>query len=300
MLKRLLLTIAMTLSMAFPAAAANPADIVSVPSIASLKALGAASAQYTNASVVAYYSGGTVGGGRFTWSPASTATPDNCTVIQATGVTTGRWIRVPTATLSVTDCGAKGDGSTNDTTALQAALTGISTGGTVIIPGTSDCYLFSTALSVAKAMTVQGPGRLCTSTAGIAGIVVTASNVTLDGIVLTGAQYASYNGYENAVYAHGTFHAGLAPTYITNFVAKNLTINGWGAAAIQISYVNGFYANNNRISNLPYAGIVTITGLYGTISNNVITGISGAGVGGSNAYGILVTRDTADSGELTS
>src|SRR5205823_2301496 len=55
---------------------------------------------------------------------------DGGTVIQATGVTTGRWIRIFAGPLSVKWFGAKGDASTDDTTAIQRAIQALPSGST--------------------------------------------------------------------------------------------------------------------------------------------------------------------------
>lgn len=63
------------------------------------------------------------GGGFFYWDAQSTAADNGGTVIQATGVATGRWIRVITSNcLSVKYFGATGDGSTDDRAAIQATI----------------------------------------------------------------------------------------------------------------------------------------------------------------------------------
>ena len=59
--------------------------------------------------------------------------------------------------VSVTDFGATGDGSTDDTAAIQAAINAVSAGGTVFFPRASVDYKFST-LTVDKTLMLQGAG----------------------------------------------------------------------------------------------------------------------------------------------
>lgn len=59
------------------------------------------------------------GGGIFRWDAASTATAVQGLII---GTGTGRWIRQYSGAINVRWCGAKGDGTTDDTTAINAAL----------------------------------------------------------------------------------------------------------------------------------------------------------------------------------
>jgi hypothetical protein len=95
-----------------------------VASVAALKAYGIYSNNIIHANVQGYYGAGTPGGGNFDWSPLSTATDDGGYTIQATAVTTGRWIRRPSNDgPSVSDFGAKCDNSSDDHVALQAGLT---------------------------------------------------------------------------------------------------------------------------------------------------------------------------------
>jgi len=63
-----------------------------------------------------YYTKGDGGGGTFYWDSTSTETDNGGTIIQATGVTTGRWKRVYSGgAVNVKWFGAKGDGITDDT-----------------------------------------------------------------------------------------------------------------------------------------------------------------------------------------
>lgn len=109
-------------------------QVQTVPSIVALQALGAAAPQYPTIFVQNYLATGIGGGGGdFVWNTTSTTTPDHCNVFQATGVTTGRYIRkvLPSESAGVPllNCGAAGDGTTVDTAAFGFAKAAIEASG---------------------------------------------------------------------------------------------------------------------------------------------------------------------------
>lgn len=78
-----------------------------VNSIAELKTI----SNIESINVLGYYEKGDGGGGIFCWDTTSTATDNGGTIIQATGITTGRWKRVFSGAVNVKWFGAKEDDS---------------------------------------------------------------------------------------------------------------------------------------------------------------------------------------------
>lgn len=121
------------------------------------------------------------GQGAFEWDASSTATENGGTIIEHDDGGTGRFIRVYEGVLSAKMFGAKGDNSTNDTTALQAAIDYINStftangasangggGGVLYVP--AGRYKFST-LTLKPGVSIRGDGRykttfLCTNNGG--------------------------------------------------------------------------------------------------------------------------------------
>jgi hypothetical protein len=245
-------------------------------------------------------------GGTFNFIAGGSCTSDGGTTFCANDATPGHWLRQFSGNVySLAWFGVVGDGSTDDTTALQNAINAVPTGGTLNVPAASTCYKQTAALTVTKSIVVQGIGpqsQLCQATTGVDGIDITSSNVTITGLFVKGPQYATFDTNQKGIYATGTFNPGSAPTYISNITINNDTIENWGGYALGLNDVRNFSFNNNTVANIDYAGFLGTSVLYGSVGYNNISNIVGgpSGTPSGNAYGVTISRLTSDSGELTS
>lgn len=87
-----------------------------------------------NVEVLGYYTSGDGGGGSFYWDNISTETDNGGTIIQVTGLTTGRWKRIYDNEINVKWFGAKGNGITDDSASLIKVSSIISDNTIVLLP----------------------------------------------------------------------------------------------------------------------------------------------------------------------
>jgi hypothetical protein len=190
--------------------------------------------------------------------------------------------------VSVSAFGAKGDDDTDDTAAIQSAINAVDTGGTVVIP--AGTYKITAALTVATAVTITGTGTIH-QTASAHGFTVTADNVTIEGITLTGRHSGTVtlDVDEDAIHVFGASAA--AP--ISNVTVRDVTISGWGMYGVQLKWVEGFTVANCRITRIGYAGVSATSSVRGLVCRNEISTISPGSSG--DMYGVALSRDETDS-----
>ena len=90
--------------------------------LSNIAALRAVTSGAGTVTINGYTDDGDGGGGDFYWDSASTDTDNGGTIIKATAITTGRWIRLYSGAVNVKWFGAKGDGSTDDSTSIKACI----------------------------------------------------------------------------------------------------------------------------------------------------------------------------------
>jgi len=165
-----------------------------VVSIAALKALTPSAGDAVN--VLGYAAAGDGGGGTFYYDGSSSATENGGTII-APNSGGGRWIRVYSGPINVRWFGAKGDGVTNDTSAVQAADVAAA-GGKLLFPKGS--YSLPSGVTISNASVVDGSNL---DAEFLGGIAVGKSGVTIKGILFKDVAEVGATNPTASVYATG-------------------------------------------------------------------------------------------------
>jgi hypothetical protein len=189
---------------------------------------------------------------------------------------------------SVTAYAAVGDGTTDDTTAIQNAITAAPAGSVIVFPFSTSYYKITAAITVGKALTFLSYGaeiRQATSNTG--GFSVTASDVHFRGLKITGPQFAASQANERGIKILGT----SAASPITDITIKDCEINTWGQDGVYAKWANDVDISGNRIYDCWYSGLQALSCLRGTVSGNRIRNITGT----PNAYGVALTRENSSS-----
>lgn len=131
-------------------------------SFAALKALAVPASSVTYL-VRGSAAAGDGGAGLFFWNASDTTADNGGTILAADAGGTGRWNRIcDSGYVNVKWFGAKGDGVTDDTAAILAAINAVDAtyGATVYAPGGK--YIFSSAIALKKHVLLKGAGKSST------------------------------------------------------------------------------------------------------------------------------------------
>jgi parallel beta-helix repeat protein len=175
----------------------------------------------------------------------------------------------PAPTATAVSCG----------TSLQAMVDATPSGGTLNLAGCT----YPAGATIARPLTLLG--ATIRPAAGSTGIVVRASDVTLDGLRIIGPQATTYREGE-----FGITVAASASSPARRLTIRNSEVASFGKAALWLRYVADLVVENNTVHDAVYAGIMVISGTGGRISGNTVSrvGVSGAEANGNNAYGIAL------------
>ena len=161
---------------------------------------------------------------------------------------------------------------------LQAKVDAAPSGGTLDLTGCT----YVAGATIGKPLTIVG--ARVNVPADQRGFIVTASNVTLDRLVITGAQASTYSWNEVGVLTTGS---------VSGLVVRDSTIRTFGNAGIWVGPSTNPLITGTTIEDAVYAGIMVISAAGGRIDGNVVRriGVQGASANGNNAYGIAVSND---------
>jgi hypothetical protein len=161
---------------------------------------------------------------------------------------------------------------------LQAKVDAAASGAVLDLTG---CTYASGAL-IQKPLTIVG-ARVNVPT-NQRGFIIMASNVTIDGVIITGPQASTYSWNEVGVLTSGT---------VSNVVVRNSTIRRFGNAGVWVGPSTNPRVTGNTIEDTVYAGVMIISAAGGKVDGNVIrrVGVKGSEAKGGNAYGIAVSNE---------
>lgn len=173
--------------------------------------------------------------------------------------------------INVKDYGAIGDGATDDTAAILAAIAAFGTYRRLFFP--AGVYIVNSQLTIALAnATVFGEGRFASViklknsssiTAGQSILLLSAAGITVEDIGIDG------NSPNNPTVNVSGIRASANDFQVLNCMTQKLTLYGivldGGTAGL-----NRFRVENNDISDIGFRGIATIHAKDGLISGNTI------------------------------
>jgi hypothetical protein len=111
----------------------------------------------------------------FIWQNTACSYADNVTQVSATGG--GCWAMPINTNVNVQLFGAKGDGTTDDTSSIQTAINSLLNGGEVFFPARTYCVKTGPLTGTVKGLTLRGPNRDATivSACGVDGALLALS-----------------------------------------------------------------------------------------------------------------------------
>ena len=190
-------------------------------------------------------------------------------------------------TVSVKDFGAVGDGVTDDTAAIQAAITA----------GANKEVYFPSGTYVATSLTISNPCRLFgngilnkTTTVNLPFITITSNDVDIDGLEFRGGTYNTVPTTVRNQDATFKVYGASSTNPYRRFNFTNLKINGFGHIGIDIRWCENVVVTGCVITYMGYAGVLFESIVNGIIGYNTISFIDAVS-GGTDRYGISLSRD---------
>lgn len=258
-----------------------------VATIAALKAVVVTNVPNgTQVYVTGYYASGDCETRSYTYVAASSTANNNGTVIQPT-VGGGRWLLNWAGPLSVRWFGAKGDGITDDTTAIQSTLT---LGPDVYLPAGTYKVTASLSLITGEKFYGDGPGSILLAGADSINVISATSvaNITVSDLSVNGGGQTSdiYTGAKNVI--------GILFNAVNFFSISNVSVTKCGVVNQAAPTTDGNYGGFGILVEAA-AGACG----HGIIRNCNVSLIAGGGnfrgdginVEGQNANPAILTTD---------
>ena len=221
------------------------------------------------------------GGAKYVYSEENKNVNDGFTCIR------GWLLQVENGSVTPELAGAKSDGVSNDTSAVQKVLSSDYTSVEI-----ASSYIVSEVVAD-KPKLIFGGGSLSkpVESSGYAMLKITSSDVTVSNVAFLG-EYANATRVSVAgsgcscILAVG--ESSLNP--ISNVTIENCSIKGGKGFAIFAKYIQNINVTSNRIRVCGYSGATLLSCIKGSVVGNHISDID-SDSGAVNYYGISLTRD---------
>jgi hypothetical protein len=193
------------------------------------------------------------------------------------------------APVNALDYGVVGDGTTDDTTAMQAALTA-ATGKTLLIPPST--YKITAQLNVPANTFISAYNATLNGSSGVFKLLKFANGGGIFGGTLVGVGGSTLQTGSIGISCEGTNNAPSAPTYVQGPIIRDVVIYSFAEYGIFLAYTQDAKIEDNRITGIGYAGIGGVSCNRAHVNNNYISDIT---PGTTDAYGIFIDRQNGTS-----
>lgn len=204
------------------------------------------------------------------------------------------WNGIPLR-VSVKDFGATGDGTTNDTAAINLAISTLSSGGEVHFPpGTYKC---TTGLVCAVGnIRLTGEGRASKIVLPVGQkISITASGFSCENLWIDGTDSTSLAaGYSSSRLL--SIRGADSNNYLTNIKVSNCFFTNSAFYGIECEWVSGLLVCDNFLDYMSNTGIALLSVLDFEVTRNIVTNVNmptAANPGSfyTNSYGIFASEN---------
>jgi hypothetical protein len=197
--------------------------------------------------------------------------------------------------VSVRDFGADPTGVLDCSTAVQAALNALTSGGTLFFPAGNYTFEAGVTVSYANVTIKCDPNAVLTwATLGTnANAVSVAANFfEWSGGVIVGPSVGAYVLNERFISAIGA----STSVRLTGLKVYDADISRFGAYGIYAQFVDNIVIKNNYIHNCGYSGATFLSCNHGNFEANVIKTITPGT--STNMYGVSLTHDSSNYSSL--